>query len=278
MKPEMLEAMHKELSIREQCRIIALPRSRYYYKPQPIMLDIKIADEIDRIYTKHPYYGSRRIREEMRRLGYVIGRGRIRRYMHLMGYRAIYPRKSLSRRNKEHKVYPYLLRGVRVDHVNQVWGTDITFIPMSHGFAYLVVIMDWHSRCVLSWRLSTTLDADFCVEAINEALAAYGEPEIFNSDQGCQFTSRDFTEKLLARSIRISMDGRGRAFDNIFVERLWRSVKYEEVYIKSYENVNECRSSLRTYFEFYNQQRVHQALEYATPAEVYYGQAALKVG
>ena len=278
MKPEMLEAMHKELSIREQCRIIALPRSRYYYKPQPIMLDMKIADEIDRIYTKWPYYGSRRIRAEMRRLGYVIGRGRIRRYMHLMGYRAIYPRKSLSRPNKEHKVYPYLLRGVRVDHVNQVWGTDITFIPMSHGFAYLVVIMDWYSRCVLSWRLSTTLDADFCVEAINEALAAYGEPEIFNSDQGCQFTSRDFTEKLLAKSIRISMDGRGRAFDNIFVERLWRTVKYEEVYIKSYENVNECRLNLRTYFEFYNQQRVHQALGYATPAEVYFGRVALKVG
>jgi putative transposase len=274
----MLEAMHKELSIREQCRIIALPRSRYYYKPQPVMLDMKIADEIDRIYTKRPYYGSRRIREEMKRLGYVIGRGRIRRYMHLMGYQAIYPKKSLSRRNKEHKVYPYLLRGVRVDHVNQVWGTDITFIPMSHGFAYLVVIMDWYSRCVLSWRLSTTLDADFCVEAINEALAPYGEPEIFNSDQGCQFTSRDFTEKLLARSIRISMDGRGRAFDNIFVERLWRSVKYEEVYIKSYENVNECRSSLRTYFEFYNQERFHQALGYATPAEVYYGRVALKVG
>jgi len=274
----MLEAMHKELSIREQCRIIALPRSRYYYKPQPVMLDMKIADEIDRIYTKRPYYGSRRIREEMKRLGYVIGRGRIRRYMHLMGYRAIYPRKSLSRPNKEHKVYPYLLRGVRVDHVNQVWGTDITFIPMSHGFAYLVVIMDWYSRCVLSWRLSTTLDADFCVEAINEALAVYGEPEIFNSDQGCQFTSRDFTEKLLAKSIRISMDGRGRAFDNIFVERLWRTVKYEEVYIKSYENVSECRSSLGAYFEFYNQQRFHQALGYATPAEVYYGRVAWKVG
>ena len=274
----MLEAMHKGLSIREQCRIIALPRSRYYYKPQLIMLDMKIADEIDRIYTKRPYYGSRRIREEMRRMGYVIGRGRIRRYMHLMGYRAIYPRKSLSRPNKEHKVYPYLLRGVQVDHVNQVWGTDITFIPMSHGFVYLVVIMDWYSRCVLSWRLSTTLDADFCVEAINEALAAYGEPEIFNSDQGCQFTSRDFTEKLLAKSIRISMDGRGRAFDNIFVERLWRTVKYEEVYIKSYENVNECRSSLRTYFEFYNQQRFHQALGYATPAKVYLGRVALKVG
>jgi putative transposase len=274
----MLEAMHKELSIREQCRIIALPRSRYYYQPQPVMLDMRIADEIDRIYTKRPYYGSRRIREEMRRLGYVIGRGRIRRYMALMGYRAIYPRKSLSRPNKEHKIYPYLLRGVPVDHVNQVWGSDITFIPMSHGFAYLVVIMDWYSRSVLSWRLSTTLDAEFCVEAINEALAAYGDPEIFNSDQGCQFTSRDFTEKLLAKSIRISMDGRGRAFDNIFVERLWRTVKYEEVYIKSYESVNECRESLRTYFAFYNQERVHQALGYATPAEVYHGRAALKVG
>ena len=278
MKQEMLDAMHEQLSIREQCRIIALPRSRYYYQPRPAMLDMKIADEIDRIYTIHPYYGSRRIREEMKRLGYVIGRGRIRRYMHLMGYRAIYPKKNLSRPNKEHKIYPYLLRGVKVDHVNQVWSTDITFIPMSHGFAYLVVIMDWYSRSVLSWRLSTTLDADFCVEAINEALAIYGEPEIFNSDQGCQFTSRDFTEKLLAKSIRISMDGRGRAFDNIFVERLWRTVKYEEVYIKSYENVKECRESLKTYFEFYNQERVHQALGYATPAEVYHGRAALKVG
>jgi putative transposase len=274
----MLEAAHDKLSIREQCRIIALPRSRYYYQPQPIMLDMDIAGEIDRIYTKRPYYGSRRIRAEMRRLGQVIGRGRVRRYMSLMGYRAIYPRKSLSRPNKEHKVYPYLLRGVKVDHVNQVWGADITFIPMPHGFAYLVVILDWYSRYVLSWRLSTTLDADFCVEAINEALAAYGEPEIFNSDQGCQFTSRDFTEKLLARSIRISMDGRGRAFDNIFVERLWRTVKYEEVYIKSYENMNECRASLGTYFEFYNHERVHQALGYATPAEVHCGQAAWKVG
>ena len=278
MKQEMLDAMHEKLSIREQCRIMAMPRSRYYYQSRPVMLDMKIADEIDRIYTKRPYYGSRRIREEMKRLGYVIGRGRIRRYMTLMGYRAIYPRKNLSRPNKEHHVYPYLLRGVKVDHVNQVWGSDITFIPMSHGFAYLVVIMDWYSRCVLSWRLSTTLDADFCIEAINEALVACGEPEIFNSDQGCQFTSRGFTEKLLAKSIRISMDGRGRAFDNIFVERLWRTVKYEEVYIKSYESVNECRESLRTYFEFYNQQRFHQALGYATPAEVYLGRVALKVG
>jgi putative transposase len=273
----MLEVMHEKLSIREQCRMLSLPRCQYYYQPHQKILDMEIAKEIDRIFTKWPYYGSRRIRAEMRRMGYIIGRGRIRRYMQWMGYQAICPRKSLSQRNKEHKVYPYLLRGVKVDHMNQVWGTDITFIPMTHGFAYLVVIMDWYSRYVLSWRLSTTLDADFCIEAMNEALE-YGQPEIFNSDQGCQFTSRDFTAKLLARSIRISMDSKGRAFDNIFVERLWRSVKYEEVYIKSYESVNECRASLGTYFEFYNDQRVHQSLGYATPGEVYCGRVALKAG
>jgi len=277
VKKDMLEIMHEKLSIREQCRMIELPRSQYYYLPHPKALDMEIANEIDRIFTKWPYYGTRRIRAEMMRRGYIIGRGRIRRYMHWMGYRAIYPRKSLSQRNKEHKVYPYLLRGVKVDHVNQVWGTDITFIPMPHGFAYLVVVMDWYSRYVLSWRLSTTLDAAFCVDALMEALEV-SMPEIFNTDQGCQFTSKDFTEKLLAGSIRISMDGRGRAFDNIFVERLWRSVKYEEVYIKSYESVNECRTSLGNYFEFYNHQRVHQALGYATPAEVYCGRVALKAG
>jgi putative transposase len=273
----MLEVMNDKLSLREQCRMMALPRSRYYYKPQPRMLEMQIADEIDRIYTARPYYGTRRIREEMKRRGQVIGRGRIRRYMSWMGYRAIYPRKSLSQANKEHKVYPYLLRGLKVDHANQVWSADITFIPMSHGFLYLVVIMDWHSRYVLSWRLSTTLDAEFCVAALQEALEL-GTPEIFNTDQGCQFTSRDFTQRLLARAIRISMDGKGRAFDNIFVERLWRTVKYEEVYIKSYENTRECRESLRAYFDFYNQQRVHQALGYATPAEVYFDRETLKVG
>ena len=273
----MVETFSGELSIREQCRIMALPRSRHYYKPKPPALDMKIAGEIDRVFTRWPYYGTRRIRAEMRRQGHEIGRGRIRRYMRLMGYRAIYPRKSLSRPNKEHQVYPYLLRGVKVDHVNQVWSADITFIPMIHGFVYLVAVMDWCSRYVLSWRLSTTLDAEFCVEALREALEQ-GTPEIFNTDQGCQFTSRDFTEKLLARSIRISMDGKGRAFDNNFVERLWRTVKYEEVYIKSYESTQECRESLKEYFDSYNHHRVHQALGYATPAEVYFGRAALKVG
>jgi putative transposase len=277
VKLGMVEMASGELSIREQCRLMALPRSRHYYKPKPPALDMTLADEIDRIFTRWPYYGTRRIRAEMQRQGHEIGRSRIRRYMRLMGYRAIYPRKNLSRPNKEHQIYPYLLRGVKVDRVNQVWSADITFIPMACGFVYLVAVMDWYSRYVLSWRLSTTLDAEFCVETLREALTR-GTPEIFNTDQGCQFTSRDFTQRLMERSIRISMDGKGRAFDNIFVERLWRTVKHEEVYIKSYENAKECRESLAAYFQFYNNQRVHQALGYMTPAEVHLGRETLKVG
>lgn len=270
----MIEAVNKDLSIREQCRLIGMPRSGYYYKKRFRGYESGIMEWIDRIYMEHPFFGSRRILEQLKKEGHWVSRGRIRRYMRMMGYQAIYPKKKLSFPDKEHKIYPYLLRGVNVDHVNQVWSSDITFIPLRVGYAYLVVVMDWHSRYVLSWRLSTTLEADFCVEALKEALGQ-GRPEYFNTDQGAQFTSKEFIKELQAKEIRMSMDGKGRVFDNIFIERLWRTVKYEEVYIQSYANVKDCREGLRAYFEFYNHGRVHQSLGYLVPADVHFGRAAV---
>ena len=223
---------------------------------------------MDRQYLKTPFYGSRRMSVWLRREGYLVNRKRVRRLMRVMGIEAIYRRPNTSRPSPENKVYPYLLRGLEVSGVNQVWMADITYIPMARGFLYLVAIMDWYSRYVLAWRLSNTLDADFCVDGLEEALRQ-GKPEIFNTDQGSQFTSEAFTSMLLEHGIQISMDGKGRYMDNIFVERLWRSVKYEEVYLKAYQNVPEARAGIGAYLRFYNHERPHQALGYQTPQEIF---------
>lgn len=223
---------------------------------------------IDETYTKHPFYGVRRITNALRQLGQCINHKRVARLMRVMGLEAIYPKPRLSVARKDRRKYPYLLRHLPITCPDQVWGTDITYIRLRHGFVYLAAIMDWFSRYVVSWALSITLDADFCVDMLNKALET-GRPEIYNSDQGVQFTSEVFTGILEEHCIRISMDGRGRAFDNIFVERLWRSVKYEEVYIKEYDSVREARCSLKRYFDFYNNERPHQSLGYKTPFEVY---------
>ena len=224
---------------------------------------------IDKQYTKKPFYGSRRMRDHLLLLGYRLNRKRVRRLMRKMGLQAIYPKPRLSKKDKAHKIYPYLLRDVKITHVNQVWSADITYIPMPHGFMYLVAIIDWHSRYVLSWRLSNTLDVEFCLEALNDALG-YGKPEIFNTDQGSQFTSLAFTGRLSDEKIKISMDGRGRALDNIFVERLWRSVKYEDIYLKIYQTVSELSLGLGEYFKFYNDDRPHQGLKGYTPAMLHF--------
>jgi putative transposase len=230
--------------------------------------DLELMALIDRQYLKTPFYGSRRMRVWLKGQGHRVNRKRVRRLMRLMGITAIYQRPNTSKPTSGHKIYTYLLRGVTVDRVNQVWGADITYIPMAHGFVYLVAIMDWYSRYVLAWRLSNTLDVDFCIDALEEALSK-GIPEIFNTDQGSQFTSQVFTGVLLKKGIKISMDGKGRCQDNIFVERLWRSLKYEEVYLKGYQRVPEARAGIGAYLSFYNQERPHQALEYLTPHEVF---------
>ncbi len=223
---------------------------------------------LDGQYTKRPFYGSRRMTTWLRNLGYDINRKRVQRLMHKMGLEAIYPRPNTSRSHPQHRIYPYLLRGLSIDRPNQVWSTDITYVPMRQGFMYLVAVMDWYSRYVLSWRLSNTLEVDFCLEALGEALTR-GTPEIFNSDQGSQFTSPRFTKRLEEEGIRISMDGRGRALDNVFIERLWRSVKYEELYLKSYDRVPQLYLGLTEYFGFYNDERPHQGLNDRVPADLY---------
>jgi putative transposase len=223
---------------------------------------------IDEEYTRHPFLGSRRIREWLRGRGYQVGRNRVHRLMQQMGIEAVYPKPKLSQPGEAHKVYPYLLNGVEVTRVNQVWSTDITYIRMAGGFVYLVAVMDWYSRYVLSWALSVTMEIDFCLAALKQALRR-GRPEIFNTDQGSQFTSPKFTGELETRGIAVSMDGRGRCFDNIFIERLWRSLKYEEVYLREYALVPEARAGIGKWFQFYNHDRPHQSLEYRTPAECY---------
>lgn len=227
-------------------------------------------NELDEQYTKTPFYGVVKMTKHLRTLGHQVNEKRVRRLLRKMGLEAIYPKANLSRRHPEHKIYPYLLRGVKIDRNNQVWSTDITYIRLNQGFCYLVAIIDWYSRYVLNWRLSTSLEADFCIETLVEVLE-YSQCEIFNTDQGSQFTSRRFTQPLLDKDIQISMDGRGRALDNIFVERLWRSVKYEKVYLSDFENVKAARFGLKEYFSFYNHERLHQSLDYQTPASIYLG-------
>lgn len=266
--------------MRRQCELLGLHRSTLYYTPvrpagADTALNLELMRRLDEQYTETPFYGVRRMTAWLATQGQVVNPKRVRRLLRQMGLEAIYPGPRTSRTAAGHRIYPYLLRGVPITARNQVWSTDITYVRIRRGFCYLVAIIDWFSRYVLAWEVSTSLDVGFCLVALDRALAApsnCGLPTIFNTDQGAQFTSGDFTSRLLAQAIAISMDGRGRALDNIFVERLWRSVKQEEVYIRDYQTVAEAVRSLGRYFEFYNHRRVHQALEYQTPAAVYWPQ------
>ncbi len=269
-KRNLIEWNCREVSLSTQCELLSISKGALYYKP--ITMDpfsVAVMAFIDRQHMQTPFYGSRKLVVELGKNGYIVNRKRVQRLMRKMGISAIYPKRSLSQRNKAHKIYPYLLKDVKIDTPNFVWSTDITYIQLREGFLYLVAIIDWYSRYVLSWRLSNTLDVSFCLEALEEALGK-GTPTIFNSDQGSQFTSKDFTRILLDKGIKISMDGRGRVFDNIFIERLWRSVKYENVYLKGYETCAETIDGLGSYFPFYNNQRPHQALGYKVPYEIHY--------
>lgn len=241
----------------------------YYVTSGESDYNIMLMNKLDEQYTETPFYGVNKMTEYLNQLGYQVNVKRVRRLLRTMGLEAIYPKPDLSKRNPENKVYPYLLRNVPIVRVNQVWSTDITYIRLKKGFAYLMAIIDWHSRYVLNWCVSTTLEADFCIETLVETLET-GNCEIFNTDQGSQFTTNRFINPLLERGIKVSMDGRGRALDNIFVERLWRSVKYENIYLKEYDSVLELKKGLKEYFQFYNYQRFHQSLGYKTPAQVYY--------
>jgi len=258
--------------ITHQCRLLSISRSSAYYQPKPQCdEELSLMKLLDALHLQYPFYGARRLRDALLdEHGLVVNRKRVRRLMRLMNIRAVYPgNKGTSKPNKAHRIYPYLLNDLAINHSNQVWCTDITYLPMARGFAYLVAIMDWHSRKVLSWRISNVMDTDFCIEALNEAIDRYGAPEIFNSDQGAQFTSTAFTDELKQHDIRISMDGKGRWVDNVFIERLWRSVKYEEVYLHAYDSLVEARTNLKKYFQFYNSKRKHQTLK-AKPDERYY--------
>jgi putative transposase len=267
---KMIARPHPDFSIIEQCALLKVPRSTLYYKPEPVSdEELKLMRHIDEIFTKWPFYGSRRLVEELRGEGYSVNRERVRRLMRLMGIEAIYQKPNTSRKHPHHKIYPYLLKNLTIDRPNQVWCADITYIPMAHGWVYLVAVMDWFSRKVLAWRLSITMETDFCVEALQEALDKYGHPEIFNTDQGVQFTAAAFIETLSVQGVQISMDGKGRFLDNIFIERLWRSLKYEEVFIKAYTSVAEARRSIGAWLHFYNDERKHQALGYQTPSQIF---------
>jgi putative transposase len=259
------------LPLMHQSRILELSRSSLYYKAAPVSAnDLELMRAIDEIHLNYPFYGSRNIRDELRSQGYLVGREHVRTMMNKIGIEALYRKPRLSQPHPGHKVYPYLLKGLKITRANQVWAADITYIPMARGFGYLVAIMDWAKRKVLAWRISNTLSPSFCVEALEEAIARYGIPEIFNTDQGSQFTSEAFTGILENHGVQISMDGRGRWMDNIIVERLWKSVKYEEVYLKAYGSIVEARRELGRYFEFYNQRRRHRGLDGRTPDESYW--------
>jgi putative transposase len=268
---ELVDRADPNLSISRQAQLLGVARSSIYYQPKVDDCQLELMRLIDEQYTKTPYFGSRKMAAILKEAGYQVGRRRIQRLMRLMGLEAIYPKPNLSKPHPEHKVYPYLLRNLKITRSNQVWGTDITYIRMHKGWLYLVAILDWFSRYVVSWELSISMEVDFCLSAVSKALAV-ATPEIFNSDQGSQFTSLIFLEKLLEAKAKISMDSRGRALDNIFTERLWRSVKYEEVYLKDYQTVQEAKEGIGNYLTFYNQERPHQSLGYKTPAKVYWGE------
>lgn len=267
----MLDPQYPNLSLSRQCQLVGVSRSSFYYKPTLVKPeDLELMRQIDEQYLKTPFYGSRSMTKHFRRLGHKINRKRVQRLMRLMGIEAVYPRPRTSKPHPGHKIYPYLLRNLTIDRPNQVWAADITYIPLRRGFMYLVAVMDWYSRKVLSWRLSNTLDADFCVSALEEAIRLYGRPEIFNTDQGSQFTSHVFTKVLKDNDIRISMDGRGNFRDNIFIERLWWTVKYQYLYLHAFNDGAELRQGLKDWFRFYNKERFHQSLDDKTPDEVYY--------
>lgn len=266
----MIHPGHNTISIARQCELVGLARSSYYYQEKgEDAYNLLLMRLIDEQYTRRPILGARRMTDWLRRQGHMVNHKRVARLMRLMGLVAIYPKPKTSLSHKQHRKYPYLLRDLPIAHVDQVWCTDVTYIRLHSGFVYLTAIMDWYSRYVLTWRLSNTLDTSFCLEALSEALGM-SKPEIFNSDQGVQFTSNDFTGLLESQNIRISMDGKGRCFDNIMVERLWRSLKYEEVYLKDYRSLPEARHSIDAYFTYYNQERPHQSHDYRTPFEVYH--------
>jgi putative transposase len=265
----LIEVGDPALSVRRQCELLGLSRSSLYYEPTGETAEnLRLMRLIDEQYTACPFYGSRRMTEWLAERGEEVNRKRVQRLMRIMGLEAIYPKPRLSAAGKGHKVYPYLLRGVKVERPDQVWSTDITYVPLPGGFMYLAAVLDWYSRYVIAWRLSNTLDGSFCLEMLEESLRS-GKPEVFNTDQGVQFTAEAFTGTLERAGVAVSMDGRGRALDNVFVERLWRSVKYEDIYIRGYETVPELHRGLGRYFDFYNNERLHQSLEYRTPATVY---------
>lgn len=266
----MIEPNHKQLSIVRQCRLVSISRSTFYYHPSgENPLNLLLMRLIDEQYLRTPWYGSRQMARHLRRQGYDVGRKRIRRLMRVMGLVSVAPQPNTSRKSPGHPVYPYLLRDLSVDRPNQVWCSDVTYLPLAHGFLYLTAIMDWHSRKVLSWRLSTTQDASFCAEALEEAIECYGCPEIFNTDQGSQYTSAAWTGVLKAHDIRISMDGKGNWMDNVFIERLWRSLKYECVYLNAFDNLCDAANHIGTWVTYYNFQRPHSSLNDFTPHEVY---------
>ena len=267
----MIDSQYPDVSILRQCNMLKISRSTVYYKRKRVKKeDLELMRIIDKQYLKTPVYGSRSMRNYLRRLGYNINRKRVQRLMRLMGLEAIYPKPKTSKPHPENKIYPYLLRGLKINRPNQVWAADITYIPLRRGFMYLVAVMDWYSRKVLSWRVSNTLEADFCVEALKDAIHSHGCPEIFNTDQGSQFTSEDFTGELENHGIKISMDGRGRFQDNIFIERLWWTVKHHYVYLRTFDNGTDLRNGLQHWFAYYNQERFHQSLADLTPDEVYF--------
>lgn len=266
----MIDRAHR-LPVTRQARLLGLSRSSVYYRSADTReADLKLMAAIDEVHTELPFYGARRIKGELQGRGFACGRGHVTTLMRTMGITAIAPKRRLSRPAPGHKIYPYLLRGLEICEAGHVWATDITYIPLARGFCYLTAIMDWASRRVLAWRLSNTLDASFCIEALEEALERYDAPQIFNTDQGSQFTCEGFTSVLTDHKVAISMDGRGRWLDNVFIERLWRSVKHEEVYLKAYENLIEARHELAAYFDFYNHRRRHQGLADRTPDAVYW--------
>jgi len=266
----MIDRGH-ELALTRQAKLLKLSRSSVYYRPRPVSpADLAIMRRIDELHLEYPFAGSRMLRDLLRGEGIQTGRQRVARMMKRMGIEALYRRPNTSKPAPGHKIYPYLLHGLAVRRVNQVWAMDITYIPMARGFVYLAAVVDWFSRRVLSWRVSITMEVEFCLEAVEEALARHGKPEIFNTDQGSQFTSQDFTGLLLGNAIAISLDGRGAWRDNVFVERLWRSVKYEEVYLRAYDSVGEARAALGRYLDFYNRKRPHSSLDARTPDHAYF--------
>lgn len=267
-KRDLIVSEDPNFSIEKQCKLLELSRSSYYYERKINQIHLKTMHEMDRIYTEHPYFGKRRMSFELKRLGYNVGIELARSLMITMGIEAIYQKPNLSKSNPNHQIYPYLLRGICIERTNQVWSTDITYIRMRNGFLYLTVVIDWYSRYVIAWKLSNSLDGRFCREVLQEALKV-GKPEIFNTDQGVQYTSLEFIGILQAAKVRISMDGKGRALDNVWVERLWRTIKYEDIYIRDYQNGQDLFAGLEKYFAFYNTQRLHSSLNYQTPQEVY---------